>query len=155
MSLLKSIQLAIDLAILQRDEAAKALAQMTRGLGFAKDQMAQLEGYALDTDARLVGVRDDALSSELLRHHYQFMDRLQQAIGLQSGAIAEARTRVDLAAKVLLRAELRLAGLSQVFETRQEAASKSKRRREQRVTDEFAAMAYVRKNRHAEQEERI
>ena len=83
MSQHKSIRLAIELATRQRDEAARAVAHMNRNLGFARDQMAQLDGYAADTDARLIGARDGVLSAELIRHHYQFMDRLQQAISLQ------------------------------------------------------------------------
>ncbi len=150
MSQHKSIRLAIELATRQRDEAARAVAHMNRNLGFARDQMAQLDGYAADTDARLIGARDGVLSAELIRHHYQFMDRLQQAISLQSGVIEDALEKVGQAAKVLLQAEFRLAGLSHVLDARQESLSKSRKRREQRITDEFAGMAYFRKSRNAE-----
>ena len=78
------------------------------------------------------------------------MDRLQQAISLQSGVIEDALEKVGQAAKVLLQAEFRLAGLSHVLDARQESLSKSRKRREQRITDEFAGMAYFRKSRNAE-----
>ncbi len=86
MSALKSVQLAIELATRDRDELAKVVARVERSLAFAHNQMAQLEGYAAETEA-LDGLgHAQCVSTELMRHHYQFMDRLQQAISMQSGA---------------------------------------------------------------------
>jgi flagellar FliJ protein len=142
----KTICLAIDLATRQRDDAAKVVASVRRTLAFAKDQMAQLEGYAADTDARWVGARDAVLSAELIRHHYQFVERLQQAIRMQTGAIADTQSQVELANRGLLHAEFRLAGLNQVLEARRSAMARTQKRRDQRVTDEFAAMVHSRRN---------
>lgn len=144
MAELRSVLLAIEHATLRRDEFAKAAARVERSLGFAREQMAQLEGYAVDTDGRWTGSASRALSVELVRHHYQFMDRLQQAIGLQSGVVANVGRQLEQAKSNLLLAEFRLSGLKQILKTRQAAMQLDKRRREQRHTDEFAALQHAR-----------
>lgn len=144
MSGLKSVLLAIEHASLRRDELAKAVARVERSQIFARDQMAQLKGYAADTDARWTGSGARGLSLELVRHQYQFMDRLQQAIELQSGVLANTARQLDLAKANLLQAEIRLSGLNQILKSRQIAMLSQQRRREQRQTDEFAALQYTR-----------
>jgi flagellar FliJ protein len=107
--------------------------------------LGQLEGYANETDSRWVGsVTSLGLSSELIRHHYQFMERLQHAIGMQSSAINNLDWQLDRAQKALLQAEFRLSGLNQVLKKRQAEADQVQRRREQRQMDEFAALQYSR-----------
>ena len=144
MSGLKSVLLAIEHASLRRDELAKAVARVERSQNFARDQMAQLKGYAADTDARWTGSGARGLSLELVRHQYQFMDRLQQAIELQSGVLANTARQLELAKANLMQAEIRLSGLNQILKSRQIAMLGQQRRREQRQTDEFAALQYTR-----------
>lgn len=144
MSGLKSVLLAIEHASLRRDELAKAVARVERSQNFARDQMAQLKGYAADTDARWTGSGARGLSLELVRHQYQFMDRLQQAIELQSGVLANTARQLELAKANLLQAEIRLSGLNQILKSRQNVMLSQQRRREQRQTDEFAALQYTR-----------
>jgi len=144
MSALKSVQLAFELATRDRDDLAKIVARVERNLVFGHNQMTQLEGYAAETDSRWVGSASRALSQELIRHHYQFMDRLQQAIALQSGNIANTERQLEQAKGNLLRAELRLSGLNQVLKSRQATLMRTEQRREQHQTDEFAAMQHAR-----------
>lgn len=144
MSELKSVQLAIELATRDRDELAKIVARVERSLTFAHNQMGQLEGYAAETDVRWIGSGERNVSPELMRHHYQFMDRLQQAISMQSGAVANTGRQLEQAKANLLRAEFRLSGLNQVLKNRRAALQGKERRREQRQTDEFAAMQHAR-----------
>lgn len=144
MSGLKSVLLAIEHASLRRDELAKTVARVERSQNFARDQMAQLKGYAADTDARWTGSGARGVSLELVRHQYQFMDRLQQAIELQSGVLANTARQLELAKANLLQAEIRLSGLNQILKSRQTAMLSQQRRREQRQTDEFAALQYTR-----------
>ncbi|MEY3445765.1 MAG: hypothetical protein RIR45_520 [Pseudomonadota bacterium] len=144
MSELRSVLLAIDLATRQRDDLARAAAKARRDVGFAQVQMAQLQGYAGDTDARWTGSASTGLSTELMRHHYQFMGRLQQAIAMQKDVMENTNRQLALAEKALLSAEFRLSGLNRVLETRQAARLLTQRRREQRQTDEFASMLHAR-----------
>jgi flagellar protein FliJ len=144
MSKLRSIRLAIELATRQRDELAKNHAHALRNVDFARSQLAQLTAYASDIDSRWVNGATSALSAEMVRHHYQFMDRLQQAIGMQNGVIANMVSQADTAHKAVLQAEFRLSGLGQVLKAREATLDAVHRRREQHETDEFASQRFLR-----------
>jgi flagellar FliJ protein len=145
MSKFHAIELAIALATRQRDALALKHAQSIRNLNFGKDQLAQLTGYAADTDVRwTTGGTAVALSAELIRHHYQFMDRLQNAVQMQTGVLANLEVQVLAAHKALLQAEYKLAGLEKVLSARKTQHIGVLARREQRMTDEFAAQRHAR-----------
>ena len=144
MSKLKSVLLAIEHATRHRDELAKTVARVERAVVFVHQQMAQLQGYATDTDTRWIGSGARSLSTELLHHHYQFMDRLQQAIAMQSGVISGVERQQEMAKANLLQAEFRLSGLNKMLKTRKTQLMHGQRAREQRQTDEFAAMQHAR-----------
>jgi flagellar FliJ protein len=74
------------------------------------------------------------------------MDRLQNAVSLQHGVIKNLEQQLSLAHQKLLQAEYRLAGFKQVLKGRRLALNGVQQRREQRITDEFAAMRYARGN---------
>ena len=138
-----AIELAIEVATQQRDAQARNLAQARRNLESAKGQMDQLTHYAADTDGRWMQSQQVSRSGELLRHHYQFAQRLQHAIGMQSNVIGDLNGYLEAAHKTLLQAEFRLSGLNQVLKAKQAARQLSQKRREQRQTDEFAALRHV------------
>jgi flagellar FliJ protein len=144
MSQLRSVLLAIEHATIRRDQLAQVTASVERNLQFAHQQLAQLESYAADTDARWIGSAAREISAQIIRHQYQFMDRLQQAIGMQTGVIAGVVRQLDQARVNLLQAEFRLAGLNQILKTRKAALLRVQQLREQRQTDEFAAMQHAR-----------
>ena len=144
MSAFRSLELAIDMAVRQRDAQARKLAQAVRNRDFAQQQMAQLQGYADETDARWGRGQSATLSTEMLHHHYQFRDRLQQAVHMQEGVIANLQTQRDAAHRDLLNAEYKLASLRQVLAHRQAAALQVQHRRDQRTMDEFAAQRHAR-----------
>jgi flagellar FliJ protein len=144
MSELKGIQLAIELATRDRDELAKVVARVERSLAFANDQMAQLEGYTAEKDSNWMASGSRSMSPEVMRHHYQFMERLQHAMALQTQTIANTGRQLEQVKGNLLRAEFRLNGLNQVLKSRMAALLRAERRREQRQTDEFAALQHAR-----------
>jgi flagellar FliJ protein len=144
MAQLRSILLAIEHATIARDALAQTAAAVERNLQFAHQQLAQLEGYAADTDARWIGSAAREISAQIIRHQYQFMDRLQQAIVMQTGVIATVVEQLEQAKANLLQAEFRLSGLNQILSTRRTAMLRVQQLREQRQTDEFAAMQHAR-----------
>ena len=151
----KALSLAIEQATQQRDALARQHAQAHKTLQFAQGQLQQLQSYAQDTDARWIGGHALNLSVELIRHHYQFMDRLQQASAQQMGVIANQEQHVARVHQVLLQAEYRLAAFKQVLQGRREGQQVLQQRREQRVTDEFAAMSHFRARAAETMEERV
>lgn len=140
MSAIKSLLLAIDLATRQRDQASQAVVGVQNAQLFAQQQMGQLQTYAAETEARWQAAAQVMTTPELMQHHYQFMDRLHHAIGLQESALENAARRTDAAKKIALEAEFRLANLKQVLKKRQADMSVLQSRREQKQMDEFAAI---------------
>ncbi len=151
----RALELAIGQATQQRDAQARRHAQAQKTLQFAHGQLQQLQSYANDTDARWIGGHAVNLSVELIKHHYQFMDRLQHAAQQQQGVIATLERQLAAAHQQLLQAEYRLAGFKQVLKGRHAERQVQEQRREQRATDEFAAMSHYRARAAATREERV
>ena len=144
MSALKSILLAIDVATRQRDEVGKLLAQIQRNWRGAQDQIEQLESYAADTESKWTLSSQVRATPEVMQHYYQFMERLQQAIGLQRQVVSGLEQECAAAKKLLLGADIRLASLNQLLEKRQSGIERIQAGREQKQLDEFAALQHRR-----------
>jgi flagellar FliJ protein len=140
MSAFKSFLLAIDLATRQRDQASQAVMNVQKAQLFAQQQMGQLQTYASETEARWLAAAQVRTTPELMQHHYQFMDRLNHAIGLQESALENAARKTEAAKRLALEAEFRLVNLKLVLKKKQADMNVLQSRREQKQMDEFAAM---------------
>lgn len=140
MSAVKSVLLAIQVATLRRDQAAAALTQLQQSQAFAQEQISQLQTYADETEARWAKAAQISVTPEMMRHHYQFMDRLQQAVILQEGVLGQWGSKVERARKHWLETEFRVTSLKQVLKSKQAELALVQGRREQKEMDEFAAM---------------
>ena len=137
-----ALSVAVEMALRQRDDARRSLQDARSASQAAQAQLDQLEGYARETQNRW-GMRPNAaVQPEVMYHHYQFMDRLGHAAGLQTGVVGQHAERVGAAERSLLEAELRLASLKKLVEKRQRDALQAQMRREQKQTDERAALQY-------------
>lgn len=136
--------LAIAQAERRRDDVLRALAQSHQRVQSAVDQLDQLRNYAGDTDNRWVSTGSVGLSAELVKHHYQFSGRLQHAIGMQDGVIANLQRQTENVKLQLQKAESRLAGLNNVLQKRRADAQRLAQRREQAAMDEMAAQLFAR-----------
>lgn len=144
MAAIRSFDLAIELATQRRDEAARRLAGAQRAQLHAQAQLRQLTDYVGETDARIVQQTNRSLSMEVLRHHYQFMARLQDAIRLQTDAVCSAQRNVDGARAGLAKAETAVMGLIKVRDARLLQMRLVQGRREQAVGDELATQLHMR-----------
>jgi flagellar FliJ protein len=134
--------MSVSNALRQRDDARRALQDARSASQAAQAQLDQLEGYALETQNRW-GMRPNAaVQPEVMYHHYQFMDRLRHAAGLQTRVVGSQAERVGAAERSLLQAELRLASLKKLVDKRQRDALQAQMRRDQKQTDERAALQY-------------
>ena len=140
MSTLNALTVAVEVASRKRDEARRLLQDAQGAQQAAQDQLNQLQGYARETEGRWGMRADAAVQPEVMFHHYQFMDRLGHAVGLQTGVVGDHASRVQDATRTLLDAELRLASLRKVLERRQAELALAQQRREQKATDERAAL---------------
>lgn len=155
MNLFHGLQLAIELAERKRDERIQALAQAQRQVLMGQQQLQQLQSYAHDTDARWSEGHSMVLSAELIRHHYQFVERLQHAIGMQDGVIANLLRQENSCRGALAQAETRVSGLKQVLAKRKALLAATEQRREQGRMDEMAALVYARRVANAQMEDTL
>ncbi len=140
MSSIQSLQVAVDIAARRRDAARMALVDACGQRDAAQAQMAQLDAYTLEIQGRW-GARPSAtLQPEVMLHYRHFMDRLAYAMGLQAEVVREHAGRIEACRKTLLDAELRLASLRKVCESRQAEQALCQLRRDQKQTDEMAAL---------------
>ena len=139
---LQSLAVAVEVAQRKRDEARRVLQDTLAAQQAARAQLEQLEGYARETEARWGVQADTTMKPEVMYHHYQFMDRLGHAAGLQTGVVSEHAGRVEVSRRNLLDAELRLASLLKVMDKRRRDIELALMRSDQKQTDERAALKY-------------
>ena len=91
--------MAIELATKQRDACQRKVAVLEKNLTSVNAQFDQLQSYAADKDHGWTNSQSRAVSSEVVRHHYQFVARLQQAMGMQAELVTSSIAQVDAAKK--------------------------------------------------------
>ncbi|QKV54492.1 flagellar export protein FliJ [Comamonas antarctica] len=143
MSSLNALMVAIDAAMRKRDEARQALQARAQAAQSAQAQMDQLQDYAAQMQQRWGAQENLAVQPEVMYHQYQFMERLSHAMGLQTKAIADHAIRVETAQKALMACELRVTSLQKVVAARRRDISLAQMRREQKQTDERAALQFI------------
>ena len=146
MSSLNALNVAIEAAERKRDAARTAMQERQRAQQAAQAQMDQLQGYVLEMQARWGAQEGLAVQPEVMLHQYQFMDRLQHAIGLQTKVVGDQNIRLETARQALLAAELRVTSLQKVVQTRKRDMALAQMRREQKETDERAALQFFRRS---------
>lgn len=146
MSALNALTVAVEAAERQRDQARQALLNTRRAQMAAQAQLDQLQGYANETESRWGMRANAAVAPEVMFHHYQFMDRLGHAIGLQTAVVQDHERRVSIAQNKLLATELRVTSLKKLIDKRRHELQQAQTRREQKQTDERAALQYRQKH---------
>ena len=142
MSSLNALSVAVEVASRKRDDARKVLQDTLAAEQAARAQLDQLEDYARETESRWGMKADTAMQPEVMYHHYQFMNRLGHAASIQNGVVGDQSARLQAAQRALLDAELRLASLRKVVEKRLNDLALQQQRRDQKQTDERAALQY-------------
>ena len=146
MSSLNALNVAIEAAERKRDAARTTMQERQRAQQAAQAQMDQLQGYVLEMQTRWGAQEGLAVQPEVMHHQYQFMERLQHAIGLQTRVVADQDIRLETARQALLAAELRVTSLQKVVQARRRDVALAQMRREQKDTDERATMAFFRRS---------
>lgn len=140
----RGMQIAADMARRKRDAAAGDLARGRAAERAAQNQFEQLTSYARDTESRWTEQARVRATPELMSHHYQFMARLHHAIGLQRDVLLQHERQIALLMARLREAELRLSSLDMVIARQRLEAERLLQKREQKQTDETAALLFRR-----------
>jgi flagellar protein FliJ len=128
-----------------RDEALQALSRAEGVAGQADTQAQQLAVYRSEYVERWSARFRDPGSVALLQCYQGFMQRLDQAIVQQRGAVAQAQIRVDQARGALRDNQRRVASVEKLIERRRQQELRHLARREQAHTDETAQRAHARR----------
>lgn len=140
---LNALHVAIDAAQRKRDAARQALVDRQKALSAAQAQMDQLVNYQQEMQLRWGATEGGEFKPEVMFHHDQFMQRLQHATTVQQRVIHEQGIRLEAAQKALLAAELRLSSLNKVVQVRERDIALAQMRRDQKQTDERAALQFI------------
>lgn len=146
MSSLNALMIAIDAAGRKRDAARQSVQERQRALQAGQAQMDQLQGYVREMSQRWGAQEGQAVQPEVMHHQYQFMERLQHAIGLQTRVLADLEIRLETVRQALMAAELRVSSLNKVVEVRKRDMALAQMRREQKETDDRAALQFFRRS---------
>lgn len=150
MSDLRPIELAADMAKRQRDEVARLVAQRQAQKQAAVQQLQQLQTYVNETENKWIR-RDVASDAAVMHHHYQFLEKLQHAIGYQARVIQTHEAQIAQAQAALIEAEHKLKRFLHVLDVRKAEIARSHARQEQKQMDEMAAQMAARQSRRAKE----
>jgi len=143
MSALNALMVAIELATRKRDEARQMLRERQQSHAAAQAQMDQLQSYMQEMQQRWGAHEGAQFKPEVMYHHDQFMQRLQHATDLQTKVIRDQELRLQAAQHALMTTELRLSSLEKVVQMRRRDMALAQQRREQKQTDERAALQFI------------
>lgn len=135
---LSSLELAIEASARACEKATADLSLLRQLLSAAEAQMQQLSDYQGETLRRWQQRTTQATHQALMRHHHQFVGKLDDAMQLQARVIEERTLAVDQARERLLDAERRRLGLERYRDRLMAEQRLMRARREQQASDEWA-----------------
>ena len=134
----QSLQVLLQHAQQQRDQAQTALVRAVEMAKGAREQHAQLQHYRAEYQLRWSSQFAKGGTMEILMHYRSFMQRLDQAVSLQSRQADLAESHREQARAELLESERRVASVRKLLERRAAERAMSQRQHEQKQSDEQA-----------------
>lgn len=135
---LQSLQLLLQHEQGQTDQAMLALRQADEASAQARTQRDQLLAYRDEYAARWAAQLRSGSTMAILLHYRSFMQRLDQAVTLQSRQAELAERHAVHARQQLLDGERRMASVRKLIERRGAELALGSQRREQKHSDEQA-----------------
>jgi flagellar FliJ protein len=120
------------------DEAQSELHRCDDSARRARDQHRQLLDYRADYEARWSAQFHQGRTMDILMCYRSFMQRLDQALAMQSRQAELAERQAAAARQTLLECERRVASVRKLIERRSAELAQAGRRREQKLSDEQA-----------------
>lgn len=122
----------------RRDQAAERLLRADQAARRAREQAAQLLAYRIEYEARWAAQLRSSASIGIVHCWRAFMQRLDQAVALQTRQVQAGEAALGAARHALVDAERRVATVRRLIERRQAEHRAGVRRREHRLEDELA-----------------
>jgi flagellar protein FliJ len=128
-----------ELAVQRRDESARGLAKIVKRAHAAQQKLELLLEYRADYRARFDAASRTGMRGESLRNYQAFLANLEQAITLQSDAIAALDRELSDAKRHVDGAHRRAESYQVIDDRRSNVVMTRERRRAQRQQDEMAS----------------
>lgn len=122
----------------QRDQAAERLHRAEQAARRAREQAAQLLAYRVEYETRWAMQLRSSASMQILHCYRSFMQRLDQAVALQTRQMQAGEAALGAARQALVDADRRVAAVRKLIERRDAERRAGERRRELRLDDEIA-----------------
>ena len=138
MQRLQSLQLLMQREQQQCDQAQAALQQADETARRSVAQREQLLAYRGEYEARWSAQFRSGSTMDILLHYRSFMQRLDQALQMQTRQADLAQRQLAQARQALLDCERRVASVRKLLERRGAELARIGRQREQKLSDEQA-----------------
>lgn len=131
----------LEQAVAERDEATAQLYLLIEQSRRVQAQREQLMAYREEYHARWTAQFRQSAAIEVVHSYQSFVDRLNHAIAQLDGQLAHAEAMAQAARERLVALETRVASVRKLLERRAEEQARVLARRDQKRTDEAAALA--------------
>ena len=138
MQRLQSLQVLLQREQQQCDAAQTALRRADDGARRAREQRDQLLGYRGEYQARWTAQFHQGGTMDILMYYRSFMQRLDQAVALQTRQAELGELQLAQARRELMESERRVASVRKLIERRAAELAHAGRQRDQKQTDEQA-----------------
>jgi flagellar FliJ protein len=138
MQRLQSLQLLMQREQLHCDHAQSALQRADEAARHARQQCEQLQAYRSEYETRWSAQFRSGSTMEIVLHYRSFMQRLDQAVALQTRQAELADRQRAQARQLLLDCERRVASMRKLLQRRVAEQAQLGRQREQKHNDEQA-----------------
>jgi flagellar FliJ protein len=138
---LQPLQVLLEQAEQDRDEALARQVQAERALQAAQAQQAQLHDYRSEYENRWGSQFRQGVTMTLVQCYQDFVGRLHGAVDLQGQQVERAQHALERVRHETLAAELRVASVRKLMERREGALLRQSDRRDQKSQDEMASRA--------------
>ena len=133
-----SLQVLMQREQQQCDQAQSALRRADDVARRAREQREQLLSYRGDYESRWTAQFHQGGTMDILMYYRSFMQRLDQAVAMQTRQAEISELQLDQARRELLECERRLASVRKLIERRAAELAHAGRQRDQKQTDEQA-----------------
>lgn len=134
-----ALQLVLQHAEDERDQALAQLTQMADALARLRSQQEQLQTYRRDYHARWTAQFRLAGTVEVMQHYRGFVERLNQALEQLEIQLEMTAGQTEQAREALMERETRVLAVRKLIERRGAEHARRLAQREQRHADELAA----------------
>jgi flagellar FliJ protein len=136
-----ALQTLLEIAGNQSEKAAASLGALRRHLQEHEDKLRLLLDYRDEYQQRLRRAGERGLDAAGLRNFYDFIERLEQAIGQQQTAVIDARERVQGGQTDWQLKERKFKAFDALAQRGNVAAQRRESYLEQKLQDDFASRA--------------